>query len=81
MSTTNINLIYLNGINNQRILLVNLQTNKRINNMDLSKTKTLKDFQEAFLEVKDACEKEIGSTIKHVEIFYDNDIRITFSNK
>ena len=49
--------------------------------MDLSETKTLKDFQEAFLEIKDACEKEIGSTIKHVEIFYDNDIRITFSNK
>ena len=49
--------------------------------MDLSKLKTLEDFQKAFLEVKAACEKEIGSTIKHVEIFYDNDVRITFSNK
>jgi hypothetical protein len=49
--------------------------------MDLSETKTLKDFQEAFLDVKNACEKEIGSTIKHVEIWHDNDIRITFSNK
>jgi hypothetical protein len=75
------NLIVLNKTKSQGILLVTLQTNKRINNMDLSETKTLKDFQEAFLEIKDACEKEIGSTIKHVEIFYDNDIRITFSNK
>ena len=49
--------------------------------MDLSKLKTLKDFQKAFLEVKAACEKEIGSTIKHAEIFYDDDVRITFSNK
>lgn len=48
--------------------------------MDLSKLKTLKDFQEAFLEVKDACEKEIGSTIKQVVIYYDDNVRITFSN-
>ena len=49
--------------------------------MDLSELKKLEDFQKAFLEVKAACEKEIGSTIKHVEIWHDNDVRIIFSNK
>lgn len=49
--------------------------------MDLSELKKLEDFQKAFLEVKVACEKEFGSTIKHVEIFFDNDLCITFSNK
>ena len=48
--------------------------------MDLSKLKTLEDFQKAFLEVKGACEKEFGSRIKHVEIYFDDEIRITFSN-
>ena len=49
--------------------------------MDLSDIKTLEGFQKAFLEIKSACEKELNSMIKRVEIYDDNEVRIVFSNK
>jgi hypothetical protein len=73
--------MFLNEFGIFKIIILTLQTNKRITIMDLSDIKTLEDFQKEFLEIKSACEKEFVSVIKRVEIFDDNEVRIEFSNK